>query len=691
MSRISRFYSRFSTFTLILFAIAALGVNRYRSQARVSISNSLTIVSAATFEETPLAPESIAVAFGGSLSSGTASATTVPLPTVLAGAGLKLKDSAGVEHNCGLFFVSPLQINFLVPAGVASGPATLTLTRTGGESSTGAALIAPVGPGLFSANSSGQGAATGFLLLAPERGGPSYEPLAQFDESRKQFVTRPIDLNRVFIQATRLFLVLYGSGIRGRGDLNSVKARIGGLEAPVVFAGAAPGLLGLDQINIPLETPLIRLLTGRGRVNIALSITDQRAGLAISNVIEIEVAGLSSQFAPVITGFEPARALAGDTVAIKGSRLSFGLGGNRVRVGGIEAQVLEATYSEIKIKVPFGAETGPVSVSNGQGEATNSGLTGSIAGAFLTSGSNVFIGSSAGVFVTSDLGRNWQPANVGLTDIVNIASLVSTGTNIFVLSTYNGIYRSSDQGKSWTPVEYLTGIINAVTLGVNGSTLFTSVSVRLTSPGLPTVYRSTDQGKSWTPANKGLGRSVPVAFAAIGSNTFAAASEGVFVTSNDGDSWTAANNGLPEKTALTSLVVSGSKLFAGTSGRGVYVSTDNGQNWTGASANLPGNAFVTTLFTSGSNLFVVTPTDEDSQCPLGSLPINGRCYGVGSLGFDFSVLGLFSGKVYLSTNNGRNWAPVNAGLAETGVSAMGASGKTVFAATAGRGVFTRQF
>src|SRR5262249_10699381 len=40
-------------------------------------------------------------------------------------------------------------------------------------------------------------------------------------------------------------------------------------------------------------------------------------------------------------------------------------------ISGLEAQLTEATATQIKIRVPFGAETGPVTVSAGQGEVTS--------------------------------------------------------------------------------------------------------------------------------------------------------------------------------------------------------------------------------------------------------------------------------------------------------------------------------
>src|SRR5262249_4754234 len=160
-------------------------------------------------------------------------------------------------------------------------------------------------------------------------------------------------------------------GISGRSDLSTVNASIGGAQVPVSFAGALPNFFGLDQTNIPIEASLIRQLTGRGRVNVALTISDPRIGAVTSNFVEVEIADRPGSSATTITSIEPSRALAGDAVTINGSGFLPTIGGNRVRIGGIEAQVTEATGAQLKIRVPFGAETGLVTVRAGQGEATS--------------------------------------------------------------------------------------------------------------------------------------------------------------------------------------------------------------------------------------------------------------------------------------------------------------------------------
>src|SRR5262249_53124174 len=79
--------------------------------APVTAANTVTSVSAASFSATKLTSEGIAAAFGTGLATTTQVATSLPLPTALAGTTVTVKDSAGSERLAPLFFVSPGQIN----------------------------------------------------------------------------------------------------------------------------------------------------------------------------------------------------------------------------------------------------------------------------------------------------------------------------------------------------------------------------------------------------------------------------------------------------------------------------------------------------------------------------------------------------------------------------------------------------
>ena len=88
----------------------------------------------------------------------------------------------------------------------------------------------------------------------------------------------PIDLGPT---GEQVYLILFGSGFRGRSNLAAVTVKIGGTNMDVLYAGAQGDLVGLDQINIG---PLPRSLAGRGNVNLEVTIDGKMANSAIVNI-----------------------------------------------------------------------------------------------------------------------------------------------------------------------------------------------------------------------------------------------------------------------------------------------------------------------------------------------------------------------------------------------------------------------
>jgi virginiamycin B lyase len=248
--------------------IACSGVNRV---GRVSVNSPTVSVSAASFAQTDVAAESIVAAFGSRLATATQAATTLPLPTDLANTRVSVRDNAGTTRTAPLFFVSPAQVNYLMPTGTANGTATVTITSGDGRIATGTVQIASVAPGLFAANADGRGVAAASVLRVKAGGAQIYEqPAAVFDPVQNRFVARAIDLGP---EGDQVFLILYGAGLRGRSALSAVTAKLGGVDATVGFAGAQGDLIGVDQVNLLLP----RSLAGRGEVEVVLMVDGKTA------------------------------------------------------------------------------------------------------------------------------------------------------------------------------------------------------------------------------------------------------------------------------------------------------------------------------------------------------------------------------------------------------------------------------
>lgn len=259
-----------------LFRQHLLGGIQFAARIKDGQCSALTNTSAASFKHDALAGESIASLFGSALTTTTQTAIGTPLPITLAGVSLKVRDSAGGERPAPLFSVSPTQINYQVPIGTIPGAALITLIKADGTAPSGATQIAPVAPALFAANANGQGVAAGIVLRVRDNI-RAFEPLARFDAAQNRFIAVPIDLGP---PDDELFLVLFGTGIRGLSDQARAIIKIGGLDLPVLYAGAQDELIGLDQVNVKLP----RGLNGRGEVEIEFGADGQTANIVSANI-----------------------------------------------------------------------------------------------------------------------------------------------------------------------------------------------------------------------------------------------------------------------------------------------------------------------------------------------------------------------------------------------------------------------
>src|SRR5262245_54469254 len=93
-------------------------VPRARGAAIIQNDFPVTTVSAASYVGSPLtvAKNSIVAAFGTQLATGTKSALDQPLPTMLLGSSVTVNGTPAP-----LFYVSPNQINYLIPPDAAEG------------------------------------------------------------------------------------------------------------------------------------------------------------------------------------------------------------------------------------------------------------------------------------------------------------------------------------------------------------------------------------------------------------------------------------------------------------------------------------------------------------------------------------------------------------------------------------------
>ncbi len=227
-----------------------------------SLTGSFELVSA-TLGTRLLSADSLASIFGEGLAD----------TTQTGGITLQVTDSTGNARVASLIYVSPAQINFVIPADTSPGVATFKLSGASVLSGTG--FIQTVAPSLFAANANGLGvaAATAVRIFLPTM---LQSPVAVFQCGGVygSCSAVPIDLG---LDAP-VYLTLFGTGIRGRSSLDAVRASIGGKPVPVLYAGAQGAFAALDQVNIALPLDL----RGDGLVDVQLEIDGR-----VSNTVQI--------------------------------------------------------------------------------------------------------------------------------------------------------------------------------------------------------------------------------------------------------------------------------------------------------------------------------------------------------------------------------------------------------------------
>jgi uncharacterized protein (TIGR03437 family) len=232
-----------------------------------------TIVSAANPAAAAIAPGSLATAYGTDLANKNAGATSLPLPTTFGGTSVSIQDSNGNPSSAPLLYVSPTQVNFEVPPGVATGAAAVTVSSGDGTQTLASVQIAAVAPGVFELNTAGLAAA--YVILYHANGTQTVEQV--YKVSGADIVATPVSLGS---STDKPYLFLFGTGFEAAGTAG-VKVSIGGTNVPVTFAGSQGGFVGLDQANVELPAAL----AGKGRVTIQLT-ADGLAANAVNITIQ---------------------------------------------------------------------------------------------------------------------------------------------------------------------------------------------------------------------------------------------------------------------------------------------------------------------------------------------------------------------------------------------------------------------
>ena len=188
--------------------------------------------------------------FGTNLATGTTTATTLPLLTTLGGTTVTMNG-----NPVPLFYVSPLQINFQVPWELpASSPVSLDVSTANGTSSAITVSLSPAAPGIFTINTTNS-ASQGAIQIANSNPAVFVAPVGAISGVTSR-PAKPGDDLTIFCSGLGAVTNTPADGSPGVSGSNlsnvqaAVSVTIGGQTAPFLFAGLAPGFVGLYQVNV---------------------------------------------------------------------------------------------------------------------------------------------------------------------------------------------------------------------------------------------------------------------------------------------------------------------------------------------------------------------------------------------------------------------------------------------------------
>ncbi|HTY11528.1 MAG TPA: T9SS type A sorting domain-containing protein [Bacteroidota bacterium] len=286
--------------------------------------------------------------------------------------------------------------------------------------------------------------------------------------------------------------------------------------------------------------------------------------------------------------------------------------------------------------------------------------------ALATMDSTIFAGGEGGMFRSTDDGASWTAIENGMSAYqAMVTGLAVDGTRLLA-TTHDGLMISTDEGDSWANL-----VSNGLPSGLTNCILIhNSIALEGTPSG---VVRSTDDGISWNSDNTGLpkvsGSYVPILSLAANQNMiFAGTSSGLYISMDSGATWNSSNDGLPGN-QIFSIAIEDTTLFVATINNGVFRSIDNGASWTSTSSGIVLSE-VNSIAGNGSDVFAVmdhnslySSTDNGATWAADTALHGGIISSLTVLGQD--VYAMTNSGIYVSSDKGKTWNTINGGVIDT--------------------------
>jgi len=202
-----------------------------------------------------LAPGAIASIYGTDLTQDH-STEPLALPTVFGNTSVEIVDAAQTRFLARLLYVSPSQINFLVPDGVASGFAIINVLGNGRARGAHSTMMQPVAPAFFTLGGTSSGSPVASAISVDANG--TQTPIQTASCTPDGCTALPIPVST----SGQVFLSLYGTGFRHAisGTCSLGQSLVLGFESVGInYQEVTPSYFGpqsttslIDQINIPI-------------------------------------------------------------------------------------------------------------------------------------------------------------------------------------------------------------------------------------------------------------------------------------------------------------------------------------------------------------------------------------------------------------------------------------------------------
>ena len=262
---------------------------------------------------------------------------------------------------------------------------------------------------------------------------------------------------------------------------------------------------------------------------------------------------------------------------------------------------------------------------------------------------------------TTPLSAQWTQTG-DLLEGGTITCLIDDGTDVIAGTESGGIYKSIDEGSTWSfssdgltnyqikDLEKIGGRFLAATYGGG-------------------VFVSDDGGSTWSASNTGFPGEYCEALGRHAGRVFATSGIYIYASDNQGDSWSLSSSGL-NGGGIFSIVSDGNVVYAGTHTGGIYKSTNNGLTWVAANSGLPIDLVRSIVVHLGVVYAVVmneglfrsdNQGDNWSQVALPSLGLNPWQIAESSDGLYVCTFDPSGGQggVFKSVDGGLNWSQMN--------------------------------